>query len=120
MAGRINHFLREYIFLLSLIITGLGIIILIIGAVGTFSDMFVDTIGDWNVYIVAIGIILSLTGIYYLYSYLSKKRFVLSELETNKRSEFIKRHKEVKSAVKFLPKKYSKLLIEKEKELKIK
>lgn len=120
MTGRINSFLREYIFILSVVITIIGLVVLVIGALGTFTDMFLETMGNWNLYILVIGIILFLTGFYYLYNYISKKRFVLSEIETNKRSEFVKRHRDLKSAVKFLPKKYSQLLMEKEKELKIK
>lgn len=120
MVGRINHFLREYVFILSIITTIVGLIVLVIGAVGTFTDMIDDIVGNWDLYVLIIGIILFLTGIYYLYSYITKKRFVLSELETKKRSEFIKRHKEVKQAVKYLPKKYDKFLADKEKELKIK
>jgi len=120
MAGRINLFLREYIFILSIITAAVGLVVLVLGVLGTFTDMFFETMGNWNLYILVIGIILFLTGIYYLYSYITKKQFVISELETNKRSEFVKRHKEVKAAVKYLPKKYSQLLLEKEKELKIK
>ena len=120
MAGRINQFLREYIFILSIITALIGLVVLVIGALGTFTEMFSETMGNWNLYILVIGIILFLTGIYYLYSYITKKKFVISELETNKRSEFVKRHKEVKAAVKYLPKKYSQLLLEKEKELRIK
>ena len=44
----------------------------------------------------------------------------LEELRTNKRSEIIKMHAELKSVVKHLPSKYRKMLKDKEKELSIK
>jgi len=120
MSGIINKFLREYMSIISIVLTIIGVFVLIIGAIGTFTTFFSDLMGNWNLYVLIIGFILFLTGVYYFYSYITKKRFVLSELETNKRSEFIKKHKEVKNAVKYLPKKYSQFLTEKEKELKIK
>ena len=42
------------------------------------------------------------------------------EIETNKRSEFIRKHAELKDSVKYLPSKYRAMLQQKEKELKIK
>jgi hypothetical protein len=126
MVGRINQFIREYIYFISIIVTIIGVGVLIIGLLGMFtrilidSNIFTEDIANWSLYILIIGFILLLTGLYYFYSFITKKRFVLRELTTNKRSEFVKKHHEVQNAVKFLPRKYHKLLIEKEKELKIK
>jgi hypothetical protein len=44
---------------------------------------------------------------------------VLEELNTNKRSEFLKKHVEIKQKIKNLPSKYQKMLKEKEEELQI-
>jgi hypothetical protein len=52
--------------------------------------------------------------------FISKKNFIIREIETNKRSEFIKKHAELKSSVKYLPLKYKEILKQKEKEFKIK
>ncbi len=52
--------------------------------------------------------------------FISQKNFIIKEIETNKRSEFIKLHAELKNSVKYLPSKYKEMLRQKEKELKIK
>ena len=46
-------------------------------------------------------------------------KILLDELRTNKRSELLKKHSELKNIVKHLPKKYQKLLKDKEEELSI-
>ena len=127
MSGRITGFLREYVFGLSIIVTILGCIVLIIGITGMwFQDIlknmlgFSDEILNWSLYILIIGLIVFGIGVYYLYSYLTTRKFVIEELKTNKRSEFLKKHIEVKQKVKHLPSKYQKMLKEKEEELQIK
>ena len=49
----------------------------------------------------------------------SIKRFFIDVLETKKRSEFVKKHQEIKNAVRYLPKRYQKILQDKENEFKI-
>ena len=134
MAGRITGFLREYVFGLSIIIMIVGIVVLFMGVIhygfrdsdgnltiqlGPYTNI-IDTLGDGNAYFLAIGLIVFGIGVYYLYSYLKNRKFVLEELRTNKRSEFLKRHNEVKDKVRHLPSKYKKMLKEKEDELRIK
>ena len=127
MKGKITGFLRENILILSLVTIILGVIILIIGLLGIlFQDeiknmiTFMNDLIPWCPYILIIGLIIFGTGIYYLYMFISKKNFVIKEIETNKRSEFIKKHAELKDSVKYLPSKYKTMLKQKEKELKIK
>ena len=127
MKGKISGFLRENIIILSLLTIIIGIIILIIGILGIwFKDEikniinFMDTLIPWSLYILIIGLILFGMGIYYLYMFVTKKNFIMKEIETNKRSEFIKKHAELKYSVKYLPSKYKEMLKRKEKELKIK
>ena len=127
MKGKITGFLRENILILSLVTIILGVIILIIGLLGIlFQDeiknmiTFMNDLIPWCPYILIIGLIIFGTGIYYLYMFISKKNFVIKEIETNKRSEFIKKHAELKNSVKYLPSKYKTMLKQKEKELKIK
>jgi uncharacterized protein involved in cysteine biosynthesis len=127
MSGKITGFLREYVFILSIIFTILGCIVLVIGITGMwFQDIlknmlgFSDEILNWSLYILIIGLIVFGIGVYYLYSYLTTRKFVIEELDTNKRSEFLKKHIEVKQKVKHLPSKYQKMLKEKEGELQIK
>jgi len=127
MKSKISGFLRENIFIISILTIIIGIIILLIGLLGLFFQDVIKTnissmenILPWSTYILIIGIIIFGTGLYYLYMFISKKNFVINEIETNKRSEFIKKHAELKNSVKYLPSKYKEILKQKEKELKIK
>jgi len=79
-----------------------------------------DDVIAWGLYILILGLIIFGIGLYYLYSFIMKKKFVLEEIQTNKRSELLKRHSELKESVRYLPSKYKEMLREKEKELRIK
>jgi hypothetical protein len=123
MTGKITNFFREVQFPLSIILVIIGVIIIYNGATGIWyqnycilpSDYF-----DWSFYLLIVGFIILFAGIWYLYSFLNNRKFILEELETNKRSELLKRHNELKTTVKHMPKKYQKMLKDKENELKIK
>ena len=131
MAGRITGFFREYVLGLSIIVTIVGIFLLLMGVIwyvfgetqdiqlGFYTNIIYE-LKDGNAYFIAIGLIVLGIGIWYLYSYFKNRKFVLEKLETNKRSELLKKHGELKDTVKFLPSKYKKMLKEKEKELRIK
>ena len=126
--GKIMNFHREYVFGLSIIFTILGGILLFLGiSMIWFQDIPKSMFGlsedilSWNVYILIFAfIVFAWFGVYYLYSFLMNRKFVLEELETNKRSEFLKKHSQVKIKVKHLPSKYQEMLKRKEEELKIK
>ena len=126
MAGKITSFFREFILIFSVILTIVGLFILIIGATGNWAPDFpknvlnlTDDILQWWLYFLIFGFIIFGAGVWYLYSYLNNRRFILKELETNKRSELIKKHAELKNKVKHMPSRYKKMLKEKEDELKI-
>ena len=127
MAGKITNFFREYVLVFSVILTIIGIIVLIIGATGILTpDIPKDVINltddflNWSVYFLIIGLIIFGAGVWYLYSYLKNRKFVLEEFKTNKRSELLKKHSELKDTVRYMPSKYKKMLKEKEEELRIK
>ena len=127
MARKITNFFREFVLAFSIILTILGIIVIFIGATAIwFKDIPEDLLNlskdflFWKEYLLIIGFIIFAAGIWYLYSYLKNRKFVLDELKTNRRSEFLKRHNELKDIVKLLPSKYKKLLADKENELRIK
>jgi len=127
MSGKIIGFLREYIFGLSIMSIVVGLPILFIGILGIwFRDIAKDLLNlsddviAWGLYILILGLIIFGIGLYYLYSFIMKKKFVLEEIQTNKRSELLKRHSELKESVRYLPLKYKEMLREKEKELRIK
>ena len=127
MSGKIAGFFREYIFGLSIVTMIVGLFVLFIGILGIwFADVATDVLNladeviVWCPYVLIIGLIVFGAGLYYLYGFIKNKNFVLEEIETNKRSEFVKRHGDLKDSVRYLPSKYKEMLKEKEKELKIK
>jgi hypothetical protein len=126
---KITALLRDYIVGLSIITMICGFVLLIMGVFWYWfraavrendSLHFIYDLGDWNAYLLVGGLIIFGIGLYYIYSYITKRKFVLEEIETNKRSEFLKKHKELKGTVKHLPSKYQKMVKDKEKDLKIK
>lgn len=124
MSGRIVGFFREFVLVFSIIALILGLIIFSMSLIHYFfQDMqpeFIKNLQDWNFYLMVVGFILLVAGIYYLYSYLRNKKFILDEIKTNKRSELLKKHAELKNTARHMPSKYQKMLKDKEKELKIK
>lgn len=122
MAGKITNFFRETQLIFSIILTVVGFILLYLGITGIWyqdicslpSDFY-----DWSFYLLIIGFIVFVAGVWYLYSFLKNRKFVLDELKTNKRSELLKRHAEIKNTVKHMPSMYQKMLKDKEEELKI-
>ncbi len=127
MAGKITSFLREYVFPLSILLTIVGTIVLFLGITGIwFQDFlkgllgFSDDVLQWSLYILIIGFIGFIAGGWYLYSYVKNRKYIVEELETNKRSEFLKAHIKLKALVKHMPSKYKAMLQEKEKELNVK
>lgn len=125
---KITKFLREYMFGFIIITIVAGVLLLFMGVLwfwfrdlelGFYTDA-VRQLENWNAYVLVGGVIIFLIGLYYLYVFQKDKRFVLTELKTNKRSELIKKHRELRKVVKHLPSKYQRMLRDKEKELKIK
>ena len=129
MSGKIVSFLRELVAPLSILLIIGGIILMFIGSVWYWMKDFANSAGsplhfviswgEWNAYVLVAGLIIFGIGLYYLYSYLKKRHFVLKELKTNKRSELLKKDGELKVTVKRLPKKYQQMLQDKEDELHI-
>jgi len=78
-----------------------------------------DPVGIWNDYILIAGLIILGIGVYYVYSYITKRKYVLEELKSDKRSEILKKRSKLESTVKQLPSKYKKMLSDKEDELNI-
>lgn len=127
MTNILGRMWKEYIMGISIALLIIGLIVLIFGIFGTWSsDMLTDMLRihpdvlDWSLYILIIGAILTFLGGYYLYDFLRNKRFLLDKIETNKRSEFMKYHAQLKNAVRKLPSKYQEMLHKKEKQLRLK
>lgn len=126
MARKITNFFREFVLAFSIILTILGIIVIFIGATAIwFKDIPEDLLNlskdflFWKEYLLIIGFIIFAAGIWYLYSYLKNRKFILEEIKTNKRSELLKKHGELKNTVRHMPSKYQRMLKSKEEELKI-
>jgi hypothetical protein len=130
MSGRITGFLREYILGLSILIIIPGIVFIFMGVVYLFFiniaeptnsllHFIKEPLGVWNDYILIAGLIIFGIGVYYLYSYLNKRKFILDELKTDKRSEILKKRNKLEATVKHLPSRYQRMLSEKEEEFNI-
>jgi hypothetical protein len=130
MSGRIVGFLREYILAESILIMIPAAIFIFMGVVYLFFIGIADPInsplhfiknpiGIWNDYILIAGLIILGIGVYYLYSFITKRKYVLDELKTDKRSEILKKRSKLESTVKHLPSKYQKMLSDKEEECNI-
>ena len=127
MSGKLIGFFREYVFGFCIIIIIFGLFVIFTSILGIwFSDVaknflnLSDDIIVWCPYLLIFGLIIFGVGIYYLYGFIKNRNFIIKEIETNKRSEFIKRHGDLKDSVRNLPSKYKDMLKEKEKEFKIK
>jgi hypothetical protein len=130
MTGRIVRFLREYVLALSILLIIPGIVFIFMGIMFLFFSSateptdslfhFVYALGVWNDYILIAGLIIFGIGVYYIYSYFTKRKFVLKELQTDKRSEILKMRNKLETTVKHLPSKYQQMLSEKEEEFNIK
>jgi amino acid transporter len=130
MSGRITGFLREYILGLSILTIIPGVVFIFMGVVYLFFisiaeptnsllHFIKEPLGVWNDYILVAGLIIFGIGVYYLYSYLNKRKFVLDELKTDKRSEILKKRSKLEATVKHLPSRYQRMLSEKEEEFNI-
>ncbi|EMR75436.1 hypothetical protein MBGDF03_00451 [Thermoplasmatales archaeon SCGC AB-540-F20] len=127
--SKIIRFMREYVFGLSIITMIIGLFLLFMGVLWFWFKNIVEdnnvlqlisNLEDGNAYLLVAGLIIFGIGLYYLYSYLNNRKFALEELKTGKRSEFLKKHNELKNIVKYLPSKYQKMLKDKEDELRVK
>ncbi|RLF36155.1 MAG: hypothetical protein DRN00_01935 [Thermoplasmata archaeon] len=117
--------LRLPVTILMLIV---GLILLLTGIIwiwfprisaGLLSEL-ANSLANWNYYGLVVGIILLISGIWYLYDFIKKRKTLLEKMKTDRRSEFVKRRKELEKIAKSLPRKYEKMLLEKMEELKIK
>jgi hypothetical protein len=130
MSGRIVGFLREYVLALSIIILIPAAVFIFMGVMYLFFTSIIEPVtsplhfiknpvGIWNDYILVAGLIILGAGVYYLYSYFTKRKYILDELKTDKRSEILKKRSKLESTVKQLPSKYQKMLTDKEDEFNI-
>ena len=123
-----RNILREIIAPLSVVLIVLGALSFLMGTIWIwFSNVeiwvlsnIVESLNNWNYYLFVIGIVLLITGVWYSYDFFRKRKFLLEEIKTDRRSELIKRKAELEDIVKRLPKKYERMLEDKKRELKIK
>jgi len=109
----------------SLLILILGIIFFVSSVVWLFfreadlglASKLSSFFGDWNYYLIVVSIVLLFVGGWYSYDYIKKRKYLLEELKTDRKSELVKKKAELESIVKRLPKKYERMLREKEEKL---
>ena len=87
MAGKITNFIRELVLPCSIILTILGVIVLFIGITANWAQdiaknmfNFSDDILNWWLYFLILGFIIFAAGVWYLYSYLKNRKFILDEI----------------------------------------
>lgn len=120
MRNKITEMIREHVFILSIITTIIGLIAFLPGLTYYTVQLSLIFEDDWNFYLLIIGLVVFGIGISYLYGYIKNKRFIIREIDTNKRSEYIRRTADLKKAARHMPSKYKDMIKDKEKELKIK
>ncbi len=122
------HIWRELRLPVTILMLIVGLILLLTGIIwiwfprisaGLLSEL-ANSLANWNYYGLVAGIILLIFGIWYLYDFIKKRKTLLEKMKTDRRSEFVKRRKELEKIAKSLPRKYEKMLLEKMEELKIK
>jgi len=100
----------------------MGVVFIFFNSIGQPANSFLHFIyvlDVWNDYVLVAGLIIFGIGVYYLYSYMNKRKFLLDELKTDKRSEILKKRSKLEATVKHLPSKYQRMLSEKEEEFNI-
>jgi CHASE3 domain sensor protein len=130
MLEKLVKFLREYVLVFSGICIIVGLFFFLIGMFWWWVRNLLENANSplhlfsaleyGNTYLLVFGLIVLGIGLYYVYSFLKKRKFVVDEIKTNKRSELLKKRRELESTVKHLPSKYQRMLEEKEEELNIK
>ena len=89
---KITGLLREYVFGLSIIIIAIGLFLLFMGVIfywinsmelGFYTDM-IKKLDQWNAFLLVGGLIIFGIGIYYLYSFIMNRKFVLEEFAGRK------------------------------------
>ncbi|MCD6410964.1 MAG: DUF3198 domain-containing protein [Thermoplasmata archaeon] len=119
---------RELRLPVTILMLVVGLILLLTGIIwiwfprisAGFLSELANSLANWNYYALVAGIILLISGIWYLCDFIKKRKTLLEKMKTDRRSEFVKRRKELEKIAKSLPRKYEKMLLEKMEELKIK
>jgi len=95
---KITGLLREYVFGLSIILMIVGLFLLFMGVIfywissielGFYTDI-IKELGQWNGFLLVAGLIIFGIGLYYLYSYQTKRKFILEEVKPINDQSFLK------------------------------
>lgn len=116
---------REIRFPVSLLSLIIGILFFLSGIVWLFLKKYnipiltdlSNCFKEWNYYLLIIGLILSSIGGWYSYDYIKKRRYLIEEIKTGRKSELARKRGELEKLVKTMPRKYEEMLRNKEEEL---
>ncbi|RLF53874.1 MAG: hypothetical protein DRN13_03580 [Thermoplasmata archaeon] len=116
---------REIRFPVSLLSLIIGILFFLSGIVWLFLKKYniplltdlSNCFKEWNYYLLIIGLILSPIGGWYSYDYIKKRRYLIEEIKTGRKSELARKRGELEKLVKSMPRKYEEMLRNKEEEL---
>lgn len=118
---------REYIIYISIILLVVGVFLLIITIYGIFAlsiapgfvYSFTKYVGDWIYWIFVLSIAMSIAGLYYTYDTIRKTREFFKYLNSDSKSKFISKLKDLEILAYKLGPHYQEMLEEKKKEWKV-
>ncbi|MGC8663799.1 MAG: DUF3198 domain-containing protein [Thermoplasmata archaeon] len=118
---------REYIIFISIILFVVGFVFMIFSILGIFASSsvpgyilsFHKAVGDWIYWIFIISIATFIIGLYYTYDTIKKSREFFKYLNSDSKSKFISKLKDLEILAYKLGPRYKEMLDEKKKEWKV-
>ncbi|MDP8012002.1 MAG: DUF3198 domain-containing protein [Thermoplasmata archaeon] len=118
---------REYIIIISIVLLVLGLVFLVFSFYGIFdssaSPDFISTfnkaVGDWIYWIFVLSIAIFLAGLYYTYDTIKKSREFFKYLNSDSKSKFISKLKDLEILADKLGPRHREMLEDKKKEWKV-
>jgi len=118
---------REYIIYISIVLLVLGLVFFIFSIYGIFATnmapnyvlSFNRYVGDWIYWIFVISLAMTIAGLYYTYDSIKKSREFFKYLNSDSKSKFISKLKDLEVLAYKLGPKHEEMLEEKKKEWKV-
>lgn len=118
---------REYILYISIVLSVVGLVFLIFSIYGIFASniapeyisSFNKDVGDWIYWIFVLSIAVFIAGLYYTYDTIKKAREFFKYLNSDSKSKFISKLKDLEMLAYKLGPRHEEMLEEKKKEWKV-
>ena len=126
-----KSFFREYRLELASFLCAVSVFVTVVGVVGVF---FIDTLpsylfalqelsepfGTWAYWLVVMGPLLLVGGVWWLYDYVKKTRELARLIDTPSKAKFVRRQDDIEYLAWSLPKRFEDRVIEKKRKLNVK